>query len=318
MDALSDVLRVVRMRGGLFLDSVFTAPWCISSQLTPEDCRGLLDGADHFVLYHYVVEGSLKAQLLGGRAVTLSAGEVMMLPHNLKHLLGTDLHLPAIPSRELMVETPSGWAIRHGGGGESTRVVCGFLGSERLHGNPLVDALPSMLTFDTRQSGQTAWIKGSLDFAAHELSRHRAGSVTVLAKLSELLFVEAVRRYVEGLAPEQTGWLAGLKDPLVSRTLALLHGRVAEPWTVDDLAREVGSSRSVLADRFTRLIGEPPMRYLARWRLQAAAHDLRHSEAPLTRVAHQVGYDSESAFNRAFKRAFGVPPATWRKGASGA
>jgi transcriptional regulator GlxA family with amidase domain len=135
----------------------------------------------------------------------------------------------------------------------------------------------------------------------------------VLAKLTELLFVESLRRYVEGLPQEQTGWLAGLKDPFVSRALSLLHGRVAQERTVDNLGREVGLSRSALADRFTRLIGEPPMRYLARWRFQVAAHQLRNSDTPLARIAEQVGYESEAAFNRAFKRSFGAPPATWRR-----
>jgi AraC-like DNA-binding protein len=205
--------------------------------------------------------------------------------------------------------------IRHGGGGEHTRVVCGFLGCDRLEGSLLVDALPPVLRFDTRRGSASAWVKSSLEFAAHEVAARRAGSGTVLAKLSELLFVEALRYYVESLPQEQTGWLAGLKDPFVSRALGLLHKSVAREWTVDDLGREVGLSRSVLADRFTRLIGEPPMRYLARWRIQVAAHELRNSDTPLARIAEQVGYDSEAAFNRAFKRSLGVPPAAWRRAA---
>jgi transcriptional regulator GlxA family with amidase domain len=156
-------------------------------------------------------------------------------------------------------------------------------------------------------------VKSSLEFAAHEIGARRAGSETMLAKLSELLFVEALRHYVESLPQEQTGWLAGLKDPFVSRALALLHKDVARAWTVEELGREVGLSRSALAERFTRLIGEPPMRYLARWRIQLAAHQLRNSDTPLARVAAQAGYESEAAFNRAFKRSLGVPPAAWRK-----
>ena len=151
------------------------------------------------------------------------------------------------------------------------------------------------------------------EFAADEIAADRVGSDTVLAKLSELLFVEALRHYVEELPKQGAGWLKGLKDPFVSRALSLLHGHVARDWTVEDLARDVGLSRSALADRFTRLIGEPPMRYLARWRIQVAAQQLRNSDAPLARIAEQVGYDSEAAFNRAFKRSFGVPPATWRR-----
>jgi len=222
-----------------------------------------------------------------------------------------------VPSRQVVRAEPGGglWAIRHGGGGERTRIVCGFLGSDRLTGNPLAEALPPVLRLDTRQGNAAAWIKSSLEFAADEIAARRPGSETVLAKLSELLFVETLRRYVEGLPEEQTGWLAALKDPFVSRALSLLHGSVAREWTVDELGRKVGLSRSALADRFTRLIGEPPMRYLARWRIQVAAHQLRNTDTPLARIAEQVGYESEAAFNRAFKRSFGVPPATWRKSA---
>jgi AraC-like DNA-binding protein len=205
--------------------------------------------------------------------------------------------------------------IRHGGGGEPTRVVCGFLGCERLEGNLLARILPPVLRFDTRRGSAADWVRSSLEFAAHEIGARRAGSETMLAKLSELLFVEALRHYVETLPQEQTGWLAGLKDPFVSRALALLHEDVAREWTVDELGRAVGLSRSALAERFTGLIGEPPMRYLARWRIQLAARALRNSDQPLARIAAQVGYESEAAFNRAFKRSLGVPPAAWRKAA---
>jgi AraC-like DNA-binding protein len=320
MDALSDVLRVVRLKGGVFLHAEFTAPWCVFSHVTAEERGGLLGcGSEHVVLYHYVVEGRLRAQIPGRAPVDIEAGEVVILPHNDKHLLGSDLAVPPVPSKEVVHPSPDGGllVIRHGGGGESTRIVCGFLGCDRLEDNPLAAALPPLLHFDTRTGSSTAWIRNSLEFAAQELALRRAGSEAVLAKLSELLFVEAVRRFVETLPPEQTGWLAGLRDPVVSRALALLHERMAQPWTVDDLGREVGLSRSALAERFTRLIGEPPMRYLARWRAQVAAHQLRSTDVPLARIADQVGYESESAFNRAFKRTFGVPPAAWRNRAAG-
>jgi AraC-like DNA-binding protein len=319
MDALSDVLRVVRLKGGVFLHAEFTAPWCIQSQIAPEDCSVLLGEVEHVVLYHYVVEGRLRAQLLNGQPVEIEAGEAVILPHNDAHLLGSHLDLPPVPGREIVSVSPEGglWAIRHGGGGETTRVVCGYLGCDRLENNFLAGVLPSLLRFDTRRGTSAAWVRSSLEFAAQEIAARRAGSEMVLAKLSELLFVEALRQYVESLPPEQTGWLAGLKDPFVSRALALLHNGVAREWTVDDLGREVGLSRSALADRFTRLIGEPPMRYLARWRIQVAAHQLRSSDTPLARIATQVGYESEAAFNRAFKRSLGVPPAAWRRNVLG-
>jgi AraC-like DNA-binding protein len=315
MDALSDVLRVVRLKGGVFLHAEFTAPWCIFSRIGQEDCGALLQGAEHMVIYHYVVEGRLAAQIPDGKPVEIGPGEVVIFPHNHEHLLGSQLDLPPVPAREVVRVPPEGGlrVIRHGGGGKATRVVCGFLGCDRLQGNPLIGALPPLMRFDTSQGSGAAWMKSSLEFAAQEIAVRRAGSETVLAKLSELLFVEALRRYVEALPDEQTGWLAGLKDPYVSRALSLLHGRVARQWTVDDLGREVGLSRSALADRFTRLIGEPPMRYLAHWRIQVAARELRSGDTPLARIAEQVGYESEAAFNRAFKRSFGLPPATWRK-----
>ena len=318
MDALSDVLRVVRLKGGVFLHAEFTAPWCIFSQFTGEDFGRHLEGAQHLVLYHYVVEGHMRAQIPDLEPIEVEAGEVLILPHNDRHLLGSHLDLSPVPSEQVVRVPPDGGlsVIRHGGGGEKARVVCGFLGCDRTGSNPLTSALPPIMRFDARKGSAAAWMKSSLEFAADEIAARRAGSETVLAKLSELLFVEALRRYVEGLPEEQTGWLAGLRDPFVSRALSLLHGRVAQQWTVDDLGRDIGLSRSALADRFTRLIGEPPMRYLARWRLQLAAHHLRSSDMSLARIAEQVGYESGAAFNRAFKRSFGVPPAAWRKNAS--
>jgi AraC-like DNA-binding protein len=318
MDALSDVLRIIHLKGGVFLNAVFTAPWCVASQLHPEDCGSLLEGAEHLMLFHYVVEGRLTAQIANGPPVQIGAGEVVIFPRNDEHLLGSHLDLTPVPTKHIVRTSPEGGllAIHHGGGGEQTRFVCGFLGCDRIAGNPLLDALPPLLRFDARQGNAATWIKSSIEFAAQEIESGRAGSETVLARLSELLFVEALRRYVEEVPDAQTGWLAGLKDPFVSRALSLLHGRVTLDWTVDNLGREVGLSRSALAERFTRLIGEPPMRYLARWRIQLAANLLRNSDASLMRIAEQVGYDSEPAFNRAFKRNFGVPPATWRKSRS--
>jgi AraC-like DNA-binding protein len=314
MDPLSDVLRIVRLKGGVFLHAEFTAPWCVPSQLRPGDLGKLLEEPEHLILYHYVVEGRMAVQL-GGTCIEIDAGEAVIFPHNDEHLLANDASLTAAPCTEVERSVrPDGLrVVRLGGGGARTQVICGYLGCDKLDGNPLAAALPPVLRYDTRQGGAAAWIKSSLDFAVREVEMQGLGSGTVLARISELLFVEALRRYVEGLPEEQSGWLAGLKDRYVARALALLHGQVARQWTVDDLAREVGLSRSALGDRFTRLIGEPPMRYLARWRIQVAAHHLRDSDAPLARIAELVGYESETAFNRAFKRGFGVPPATWRK-----
>jgi AraC-like DNA-binding protein len=158
-----------------------------------------------------------------------------------------------------------------------------------------------------------SWIESSFRFAAHQLAEGRIESPAVLAKLAELLFVEAVRRYVRSLPPEASGWLAGLRDPVVGRALALLHSRMTHRWTTEELAQEIGLSRSAFAERFTSLMGEPPMRYLANWRMQVAAQRLKSSYEPIARIAFEIGYESEAAFNRAFRRTFDMPPMAWRK-----
>jgi len=177
----------------------------------------------------------------------------------------------------------------------------------------VISTLPSVLKLNIEQGGAAEWIRSTFQYAAEEVAAGRPGSATVLAKLSELLFVEAVRRYAEALPDGQTGWLAGLSQPHVARALALLHGDIARRWTVDDLGREVGISRSVLADRFSQLIGVPPMHYLASWRMQVATERLRNTNASIAQIAEFVGYDSDATFSRAFKKAIGVAPATWRR-----
>jgi AraC-like DNA-binding protein len=314
MDALSDVLRFVRLMGGVFLDAEFSAPWCVTSQVGPEDCRAFLTDPDHLIAYHYVVTGRLLLQVDGEPPIGVEAGEAVLLPRNDPHLLGSELALNPVSAHDLILPPADGGLARivHGGGGAATRIVCGFLGSEARH-DPLLATLPKVLKLNVREGAAGNWIESSFRFAANEVAAGRAGSGTVLSKLSELLFVEAVRRYIATLPPEERGWLAGLRDPVVGRGLALLHARPAYPWTAEELAREVGLSRSAFAERFTSLIGEPPMRYLTLWRMQCAARWLRDGRMPISRIAFDVGYESEAAFNRAFKREFNVPPAAWRK-----
>jgi AraC-like DNA-binding protein len=204
-------------------------------------------------------------------------------------------------------------SMRHGGDGEAVRIVCGFLGCEGPDTNPVLASLPPVVKMKLEESAAGDWIRSTLRFAAEEVAAGRPGSETVLEKVSELLFVETVRRYAESLPDGQTGWLAGLRDPHVARALALIHRDVARPWTVDDLGREAGLSRSALADRFIRLLGMPPIHYVARWRMQVAMQKLRTTAASLAQVADMVGYESEAAFSRAFKKAIGTAPATWRR-----
>jgi AraC-like DNA-binding protein len=229
--------------------------------------------------------------------------------------MGSDLSLTPVTDADLVQPRKNGglFSIRHGGEGARTRMICGFLGCDNAEANPVISTLPAVLHLDLAGDPAAEWIQSTFKFAADEVAAGRPGSETVLAKLSELLFVEAVRRYADSLPEGQTGWLAGLRDPHVARALALIHRDITRQWTVDALGHEVGLSRSALADRFTRLLGTPPMQYLASWRMQIATQTLRSSSASLAEVADMVGYDSEAAFSRAFKKAVGTAPGTWRR-----
>jgi AraC-like DNA-binding protein len=318
MDALSDVLRAARLTGGVFLNAEFSAPWCIATRVSPQHCSPALGPASHLMIFHYVVEGKLRIRIdgEGGDGLLLGAGEIVLLAHNDLHLMGSDLSLPPVVGTEVIQPPPKGnglFTIQHGGAGDRTRMVCGFLGCNGVQGNPLISALPSLLKLDIEQGGAGEWIRSTFHYAAQEVAAGRPGSETVLAKVSELLFVEAVRRYTAGLPESQTGWLAGLRDPYIARALALLHRDIKRPWSVDDLGREVGLSRSALSGRFLQVLGTPPMHYLANWRMQVASGLLGGGSANIATIAAETGYSSEAAFSRAFKKAFGTAPATWRR-----
>lgn len=314
MDALLDMLRSMRLTGGVFLDAEFTAPWCVSAKIGPEDCSPFLPEPRTIIAYHYVSAGKLLLQVGGAEPMAVQAGEIVVLPRNDEHRLGSSLALRAVRAEHLIQPAADGGLARivHGGGGERTEILCGFLGNE-MHNDPVIASLPSVLKLDVAEGASGQWIASSFRFAAQELGAARAQSPSVLGKLAELLFAEAVRRYVLSLSIEEKGWIDGLRDPVVGRALALLHGRRDGRWTADELAREVGLSRSAFAARFTSVMGEPPMRYLAKWRLQSAARQLAESHEPIARIAFASGYESEAAFNRAFRRAYGLPPAAWRK-----
>ena len=317
MDALSDALRVLRLNGAVFLDAEFTEPWCVISD--PRGNNALMAGSPDIVFFHVLTEGRCKAKLIeGGQTIELGSGDLIMLPRGSRHLMGSDLHLaPAVADSIVRPGKGELLRIEHGGGGEKTRFVCGYLHcDERLCGQ-ILEALPRMLRVPLGDGATDGWVKGLLTAGTRESAAARPGSETVLAKLSELLFVEALRRYIELLPEGQRGWLAALGDRFVGRALALMHERPDRDWTVDELAAAVGLSRSSLAQRFTDYLGQPPIQYLTRWRLTIAAQRLRNETTSLARIAADSGYDSESAFNRAFKRALGTTPAAWRRGGRG-
>ena len=243
----------------------------------------------------------------------LHAGEVVLLPHNDLHVFASSGDVAPVSVASLVrIDEPSSVArIVHGGGGARTRMVCGFLGGNaQLH--PLLVNLPPVIMLDLAGLPSGDWMARTFDYATRTLAEDRGGAAAVIAKASELMFVEVVRRHLDGLPPEETGWLAGLRDPAVGRALALVHARVNQDWATDALARDVSLSRPAFADRFTKLIGVPPMRYLLRWRMQVAMQKLRETRLLIAQIAFDVGYDSEAAFTRAFRRETGLPPAAWR------
>jgi AraC-like DNA-binding protein len=318
MDALSDVLRVARLSGGVFMRADFTAPWCIAAQLSPDKCAPFLKRTAHIIPFHYVIEGEFFARVEGGEPVLLRSGELVLFPGNDVHVMGTDLGLPPAKAADIVLPSDGSGlrSIRHGGGGAPTKLICGYLGSETVQGNPIIAAMPGLIHLKIEEFGPAEWIRTSFEYAAGEVSAGRIGSDTVLSRLSELLFVEAVRRYVDNVPAGQTGWLAGLQDASVARALALMHGDIAREWSVDELARETGLSRSVLAEKFTRLVGMAPIHYLMHWRMQVAAQKLKETSASLAQIAESVGYESDAAFSRAFKKTFGRAPAGWRRDGS--
>lgn len=244
----------------------------------------------------------------------MRAGELILLPRNDEHVFGSDVSLPFTPAHELIQASAGGgmMRVRAGGGGAATQILCGFLGSD-IAFTPLLSALPPLMKLEMPGSASGAWIESSFRFAVSEIASGRMGSATVIAKLSELLFIEAIGQYVAGLPSERKGWFAGLCDAQIGRALALLHENPKQVWTTEELAAQVGMSRSVLAERFTVLVGDSPMHYLAKWRMYVAAQQLRDGSHSVAQVAFAVGYDSEAAFSRAFKRQFGESPEAWRR-----
>lgn len=318
MDALSDVLKSVHLEGAVFLNAEFTAPWCVRGESGMAMYRDRLIPAEHMVFFHFLTAGCCKVRLNStGEVLDVVAGDLLLFAQDDRHLLGSDLHIAPLgeagASAPQVINDPDFIQIRHGGGGAPTRFVCGYLLCSRSMCRPLFEVLPRMLRIPIGDGQASALLRELLQAGVRESLNTRPGTASALAKLAELMFVEAIRRYVEGLPPDGKGWLAGLRDAHIGRALALLHADPGKPWSVDELAREVALSRSALAERFTNLVGESPMQYLMRWRLARAAQMLRSGMDPIARVAERSGYESGTAFNRAFKREFGVPPAEWRK-----
>ncbi|RDL46895.1 RCS-specific HTH-type transcriptional activator RclR [Ensifer sp. M14] len=304
----------MRLTGGIFLDADFNAPWCVTAKVGPEDCSPFTPEPRHIIAYHYVTAGRCLLKVGNQPPVPVESGDIVVLPRNDGHIIGSAMNLRPVSAEHLIQVEPDGGLAKivYGGGGERTHILCGFLGNDLPH-NAFISMLPSVLKLNVAEGASGSWIESSFRFAAKELTEGQAKSSPILAKLAELLFMEAVRRYFTSLPPAANAWTAAMPDPIVGRALGLLHGQIARRWTTEDLAQEVAMSRSAFADRFTRVIGEPPMRYLARQRFEQAAAQLSESADAIARIAFDVGYESETAFNRAFRREYGIPPAAWRR-----
>jgi AraC-like DNA-binding protein len=278
----------------------------------------VLPGAEHLISYHVVTEGRCYAGIIGEEPIAVDAGEVVVFTKGDPHVMSSNPGMRARPvtQAELDAATAGPLPFFRSVGNEgpvSVKLVCGFLACDSRPFNPLLDHLPAVIKAGNPQGGDANWLGQFIRLARSESADKRAGGEGVLAKLSELMFIEVVRQYLETLPPAQAGWLAGLRDPFVGKTLSLMHGKPAHDWTIEELAKDVALSRSVLAERFTDLVGMPPMHYLARWRMQIAAGLLSGGNTNMATIAAEIGYGSEAAFSRAFKKSVGVPPSAWRR-----
>ncbi len=314
-DVLSDVLRAVRLTGAVYFDFELSSPWVREAPPARELAGLVMPGAQRVIEYHVVARGSCWGHVVGDEPMRLGEGDVIVFPRGDAHVLSSEpgmrerVDLAAFPT----ASTPLPVFYEMGGGGEDrARIVCCFLGCDERPYNPLLDALPAVIHLAGGPGSPTEWLHQLMSTAAIESRDSRPGGENVLARLSELMFVETLRYYLSTLPLSATGWLAGLRDPLVGHALAALHGEPARPWTVERLARAVAISRSVLAERFTALVGHPPMQYLALWRMQLASRLLIEG-GTLASVAVAVGYESEASFSRAFKKLVGRSPAAWRQ-----
>ena len=315
MDALSEILHSVKLEGAVFYNAEFTAPWGFRSPPSCEVAAFLGKGPKHVIIYHLLTQGRARCEVeSSAHRVELTAGDIVVFPHGDPHIISNGSPRSIVDNGKQLKEVFSqGLALaRDGGGGEPTQFVCGYMECDQELCKTFLGGLPPVFKVNIRNDAAGQWLENSIKFSAGEAGANRAGSDAVLVRLSEALFVETLRRYMADLPENQTGWLAGARDPGVGAALAHMHRSPDHPWTIATLAQKVGVSRSVLAERFRQYLGEPPMTYLSRWRLRLGARMLTSTSHSVARISGDVGYESEPAFNRAFKREFGSPPARFR------
>jgi AraC-like DNA-binding protein len=314
MDALSETLRVVRLVGAIFINAKFTAPWCYQSPRADLAAPLLEPTAENLVIFHLITEGECYVEMPDQPPVRLTAGDAVIFPQGDAHLMTSEPGLPPAKGARLdVVLARRPRLLAYGGGGATTRLLCGYMACDTRLARMLLAGLPSLVRTNVRGSNAGVWLEASVRYALAEARSPRPGGAGVLAKLAEVLFIEVLRLYMHEHHEGRTGWLAGVSDRIVGATLNAMHKDPAHGWTLEELARVANTSRSVLAERFQHLVGSSPMQYLTQWRMMLAANLLRNSSAPLARIAEGVGYQTDTAFIRAFRREYGSPPATWRR-----
>lgn len=315
MDPLSDVLRAVRLDGAFFYLVEANHPWSVDAAPAVELVPRVLPGAEHLISYHIVTEGDCWGGVIGEPQFHLQRGDAIVFPHGDPHFVSSSEGRRVSPDRHTGSPDRYLETVRLGSSaGARVSFVCGFLGCDLRPYNPLLGALPRVLHVP---GAANAWLAEFPRHVVAESKNPRPGGATLLTRMAELMFVEVIRRYMETAPAHHAGWLAGLRDPVVGPALSLLHGNPAYSWTLAELAKKAATSRTVLADRFSEVIGAPPMQYLAQWRLQLAAEQLATGGDKVAAIGARVGYESEAAFSRAFKRATGESPAAWRRQKSG-
>jgi AraC-like DNA-binding protein len=315
MDALSETLRVVRLIGAIFINARFTAPWCYQSPRAETVAPLLEPGAERMVIFHLITEGECFVEMGDGQPPTrLIAGDAVIFPQGDAHRMTSQPGVaPAVGGRLATVLSRRPRQIAYGGGGATTRLVCGYMACDARLAKLLLAGLPQLVRVNVRGSNAGIWLEASVRYALAEARSPRPGGAGVLSKLAEVLFIEVLRLHMNEQQEGRTGWLAGVSDRIVGAALNALHKDPAHGWTLEELARAANTSRSVLAERFQHLVGSSPMQYLTQWRMLLATNLLCRSNAPLARIAEEVGYQTDTAFSRAFRREFGAPPAAWRR-----
>lgn len=314
MDALSELLRVIKLSGAIFFRADYSAPWCVHSPAAERFREYVASPSNRVIEFHLIADGRGYVRV-GEETTPLAAGDFIMIPHGDSHYMGNgsgakpvdgEASLPLLLNQNLEIADM-------GGGGERTRLICGYLVCEDRLIQPLLTGLPRVVRVNMRADPASELLEGMIRHAVEQAAASAPGSRVIAARLAEVLFVEVLRRYLTQLPPGQIGWLAGAADPAIGRALAALHQRPEYRWSLEALAQEANLSRSSLTERFARYFDEGPMAYLTQWRLELAAESLRNTSRSVLQIASEVGYDSEAAFNRAFKRRFSAPPGQYRK-----